>query len=119
MKITLLNDDNALGLDGVFYSGLDFSNVPDNIHAIQWNGTKGEIEFYTDEDGEKPANQKITELPDWVMALKPQWDSKAEEKRLQDLAYQEAVAQAEAVNLGINTENAKPLPAIESIVTAP
>ena len=96
MRITVINDDNALGIDGVFYSELDFSTVPDNIHALQWNGVKGEIEFYSDEDGEQPPNQKITDLPNWVMELKPQWDAKAELKRLKDLKYEAALEQARA-----------------------
>lgn len=101
MRITVINDDNTLGLDGVFYHNLDFSTVPDNVHALQWDGTKGEIEFYADEDGEKPANQKITELPDWVMPLKTQWDAAAALRKQQEEAFAQTVAQAEAVDLEI------------------
>lgn len=111
MRITVLNDDNALGLDGVFYSGLDFSTVPDNIHALQWNGTKGEIEFYEDDEGEKMPNQKITELPSWVMELKPQWDAAEQRKLLKDKEHEDALAQVAAVQAEIDAEIAAALKA--------
>lgn len=107
MKITVLNDDNAIGFEGVFYNGLDFSTVPDNLHALQWNDTKGEIEFYVDKEGVKPPNEKITELPNWVMPLKPQWDAADTAKKQKDADFAELNVQIEtlAKNLFIGIPN--------------
>lgn len=120
MKITVINDDNALGFDGIFYHELDFSNVPDDVHALQWNGAKGEIEFYVDEDGEKPANEKITELPSWVMGLKPQWDAAALLAKQKQEAYEAEVAKAAAVEAEtIKAQAEADLAASENLVQPP
>lgn len=100
MKITVLNNDNAIGFDGIFYDGLDFSSVPDNLHALQWNGIKGEIEFYEDADGVKPPNEKITDLPNWVMPLKPQWDAADAAKKQKEADF--AALNAQIENLAKN-----------------
>ena len=45
MKLTIIKDDSNVGIDGVFKK-VDLSTLDPNIRAIQWNGTKGHIEFY-------------------------------------------------------------------------
>lgn len=43
MNITVVNTDNVVMIDG---EGLNFDfQLDDNIWAIQWNGTTGEIEY--------------------------------------------------------------------------
>lgn len=71
MKITLINDDDSMGVDGVFFLGLDFSGVPDDVNAVHWKDGVGIIEYYNSTN--KP-DEPITELPDWVQAIKDQWD---------------------------------------------
>ena len=55
--------DGELALDGV-----DVSSAPAGLHALQWYDTKGELEYANLEDGTKPQNEFISELPDWVNA---------------------------------------------------
>lgn len=83
MKITIIPSDGAVYKDGVSYSELSLTSVPSNIHAMQWDGVKGEIEFVTDANGNKAINEKIDALPDWVNDCLTAWDSaKIEEENL-------------------------------------
>lgn len=74
MKITIIPTDGAVYKDGVSFSDLDLSFAPADVHALQWFDTKGWIEFSADEDFNKPANQNITELPDWASTALTKWD---------------------------------------------
>lgn len=76
MKLTIVPVDNAVYVDGLFHGGLDLSacNIPSEVHALQWNETKGWIEFIDRDDGTKPQNQPITELPQWANDAKAKWD---------------------------------------------
>ena len=47
---------------------MTLTNIPANIHAIQWYETQGEIEFT---DG--TPNQPITVLPDWAINAESVW----------------------------------------------
>lgn len=42
MRLTVVFDDNIIGIDGTFYR-VELIDKP--YHAIQWYGTYGEIEF--------------------------------------------------------------------------
>lgn len=97
MKITLLNGDDSLGIDGVFYSGLDFSNVPNEIQVIQWNGTKGHIEYFEDEEGVKRPNDIIFELPFFIETIKPSWNAAAEQAAIKEAEFQSLLQQAAEV----------------------
>jgi hypothetical protein len=46
-KFTVIKDDNMTIIDGVAVDSLDLSSIPDNVHAIQWDGEagSGEIEY--------------------------------------------------------------------------
>ena len=109
-KVTVINDDNSLALDEVTYSGLDFTNVPDEIQALQWNGVKGEIEFYTDGDEIKPLNQKINEIPEWIESLVLLWDIAKKEDERKKAEFAAMQAEHEAVNEKIKNRIINPLP---------
>ena len=64
MRVTVINPDKAVGVDGEFYSGLTL-NLGDEIHAIQWYDTWGEVEFtivLVDGRPHKPENMVITDF---------------------------------------------------------
>ena len=44
MRVTIVADDGLVGVDGVFRS-VDLSALDPNIHAVQWDGTAGHVEF--------------------------------------------------------------------------
>lgn len=93
MKLTIIPVDGAVYKDGYCYGGLDLSATPSNVHALQWKDTKGWIEFTDNDDGTKPQNETITELPSWANTCVAKWD---EAKAAQEAAIA-AAAQA-AVN---------------------
>lgn len=71
MKLTIIPDDSFVMVDGDnTHKPLDLSNcgIPDEVHALQWFGTKGWIEFNDLDDpfSPKPPNQTIEVLPQWA-----------------------------------------------------
>lgn len=79
MKLTIIKPDSSVYVDGYSYSDLNISFVPENVHALQWKGASGWIEYQDNDDGTKPANQPITELPDWATAAYNVWLAKKAE----------------------------------------
>ncbi len=73
MRITLINDDNNAGVDGEFRN-VDLSTLDANIHAVQWDGVKGHVEFK-----DQTANRTLTDFfaefqpffDAWVAAAPP------------------------------------------------
>tara|TARA_R110000822_G_C15272782_1_gene489391 strand:+ start:801 stop:1307 length:507 start_codon:yes stop_codon:yes gene_type:complete len=57
MKLTIVVDDNAVGVNGEFREVV-LPNMG-NIHAIQWDGTKGHVEY---KDQPNESIQSITEF---------------------------------------------------------
>lgn len=70
MKITVIQADGMVGVDGVFRE-VDLSQLDESIHAIQFDTVagKGHVEFDMDAQGKKPANQDLTSFADyqWVV----------------------------------------------------
>ena len=44
MRITIVRDDNMVGVGGIFRR-VDLSTMPKGIRAVQWNGLSGHIEY--------------------------------------------------------------------------
>jgi hypothetical protein len=65
MKLTIVPSDGFISIDGRGFSHLDMSSVPENIHAVQWDGAAGWIEYSITEDGAKPANTPINSITDF------------------------------------------------------
>ena len=61
-RITIIVEDNVVYKNGACSEVLDLSscNIPENVKALQWEDTKGHIEFY-DQD-----NVDITNMPEWA-----------------------------------------------------
>ena len=68
MKLTIINDDDAVYVDGISLLKLDLSNtgIPDNVHALQWKNNLGWIEYVDNSDGTKPQNEIINQIPQWA-----------------------------------------------------
>jgi hypothetical protein len=69
MLLTIIPIDGNVKKDGVGYLDLDLSScaIPSNVRALQWQETKGWLEFW-----DKP-NEDITELPSWVDCCLAAW----------------------------------------------
>jgi hypothetical protein len=78
MRITIVPSDKTIGIDGDFLLSIqqDMSWVPENIHAVQWYDTRGEVE-YTDGS----PNERIEELGIYQQAV---IDFNNELKRIED-----------------------------------
>jgi hypothetical protein len=72
MKLTIIPIDGSVGEDGLFYIDLDLTscNIPADIHALQWDGVAGWIEYTSP----LIQNQPITELPVWANCCMAKWD---------------------------------------------
>jgi hypothetical protein len=70
MKLTIIPADGSVGVDGKFYEKLVLSscNIPENVHALQWNNGTGSIEFNT-----PIPNEEITVLPQWALDCEAVW----------------------------------------------
>jgi hypothetical protein len=70
MKLTIIPADGSVGEDGKFYLNLDLSScaIPTNVHALQWDGVAGWIEF-----NEPIPNEEITSLPAWANCCMNKW----------------------------------------------
>lgn len=44
MRVVIVREDNAVLVDGVPYA-VDCSTLPADIHAVQWDGLAGEVEY--------------------------------------------------------------------------
>lgn len=75
MRLTIIPSDSCVYYNNVSYAPISMSGVPSDVHALQWNNNVGWIEFNDNPDGSKPANQPITELPQWALDLIPLWEA--------------------------------------------
>ena len=72
MRLTIISDDKTVGVDGEFYLNVDLTGLDSTIHAIQWYGEYGEVEYKTKfESGVvvKPANMLITDLTQYQFVI--------------------------------------------------
>ena len=44
MRLTIIVPDSVVGIDGEFRE-LNLSALPANVHAVQWDGAKGHVEY--------------------------------------------------------------------------
>lgn len=61
MQLTIIRDDSVMGIDGDFRT-LDLSSLDPSISAIQWNGTVGHVEYYTDPNKTIDNIEELTDL---------------------------------------------------------
>jgi hypothetical protein len=70
MRLSIIVVDKAVYVDNICISDLLWEGTPSNIHALQWDGVTGHIEFI----GHTQPNAIITELPQWAINAKQSWD---------------------------------------------
>ncbi len=64
MRVSVIVDDNCIYVNH-FSERVDLSAMPDFIHAMQWYGTYGEIEFRQDEDGNRQPNKRLDDFDEF------------------------------------------------------
>lgn len=66
MRVTIIKDGNRVSVDGEPYA-VDCSGLPADFHALQWDGSRGEVEYrltvcdHCNARSKKP-NEFITDL---------------------------------------------------------
>ena len=65
MKLTIIRDMGLVHVDGRGHDELDLSSVPAEVHAVQWDGSQGEIEYVSNDI----PNDSITSLPSWAQSI--------------------------------------------------
>jgi hypothetical protein len=82
MNLTIINEDNAVYVDGAAIVGLNLqtAGIPDNVHALQWKVNLGWIEFKP-ENFHHPANEVINVLPDWANNCVTAYNAKVAEQQ--------------------------------------
>ena len=101
MQISIVKEDKVVMIDG---EGINFDfTLPANVWAIQWNGSKGEIEF---NDG--TPNEAITDFTAYQSLI----DGHATEKqRLADVAVQDEADRV--ANMTYAEKRAEAYPSLE------
>lgn len=89
MRISIIKEDGTIVKDGKGHGGFDLSALPTNFHAVQWYGSKGDLETI-DEDG-VTSNTTITDLSpyQWCVDL---WDAFDAEVQAQNVPAPEWLA---------------------------
>lgn len=72
MKLTIVAEDRVISIDGVSFSDLDISALNPSIHAVQWYGEYGEVEYKSKVENNqivKPQNQLIQDFSEFQWAV--------------------------------------------------
>ena len=72
MKLVIVADDARVVVDAVGYDELDMSQLDPTVHAVQWVGEYGEIEYksvFAEGVITKPNNQIITGIAPYQWAI--------------------------------------------------
>lgn len=101
MNLVIIPIDGAVYIDGFSYSGLQIA-APDGIHALQWKSIKGWIEFVDSDEGAKPQNEVITELPVWALTAVAKWQE-AKDAEEAAIAAATLAAQDQPITTGTQT----------------
>jgi len=87
--LTIVKSDGFVAIDGVGFLSIDCSSLASNVHAVQFDGTNGHVE-YTDDT----ANLAITSVSSYS-TITDLWNTA---KAASDKAESDRVTAAEAAN---------------------
>lgn len=99
MRLTIVADDQCVGIDQLFFEPVELPQLDPTIHAVQWYGEYGEVEYKTRfENGAlvKPANLLITDVTLFQFAIDAWNATNAQAILAKEAADAMAAAKAEA-----------------------
>ena len=85
-RLTIIPVDGFCSVEGVGYTGIDMTNVPAEVHAIQWYGTHGEVEIKDPVTGKLVRNEFITDLSEYQSVLASYWATRTAAEESQTAA---------------------------------
>lgn len=88
MKLTIIRDMGLVHVDGRGHDEVDVSAVPEDVHAVQWHETEGQIEYI-----DNTPNLEIDALPSWASDLA---NEMVERLATEDAEEAKSLADAEA-----------------------
>ena len=62
MRLTIVPISGTVSKDGISYNDLDLSFIDENVHAVQWYDTFGEVEVKDVITNKMIANEPITDI---------------------------------------------------------
>lgn len=83
MRLVITDQENNMmqvGIDGVFYENLNGSQLAEDIHAVQWYGDHGEVEYKDPATGKMTHNEEITSISEFQFAVNAWNAAKAAEE---------------------------------------
>jgi hypothetical protein len=92
MRVSIIKEDGTVVKDGVSYIGLDLSKLSSEFHALQWDGSNGDVES-KDANG-NPVNTAISDLSPYQWCVDA-WQA-AYDAEQSEIAAAEAAAKEEA-----------------------
>ena len=69
MRLIIVPSDSFVSINGIGYSGLDLSFINPTIHAVQWYGTYGEVEYKDLATGKMTANREIQNIDEFQQVI--------------------------------------------------
>ena len=72
-RMTIIPVDGFCSVEGHGYTGIDMTDVPADVHAIQWYGTHGEVEIKDPATEKLVRNEFITDLSAYQSVLASYW----------------------------------------------
>lgn len=110
MRVTIIKETNTVVIDGEVHH-VDCSSLPADFHALQWDGTHGEIEYCMtrcDHCGarSRKANEIISDASPYNAFVEAWKVAKAEAIAAAEAAKAEAKAKAEAAEREANAASA-------------
>jgi hypothetical protein len=94
MKLTIIPEDGSIGIDGEFLLDIDrqyLTWIPENVHAFQWYGDVGEIQFKPPGPLEpSPQNVRVEELGIYEQAIEV-YQEEIQRRIESELAQQAAI----------------------------
>lgn len=97
MKLTIVADDKRVGVNNEFIDPIELTQLDQTIHAVQWYGEYGEVEYKTRiENGKlvKPENLLITDMSPFQFAVDA-WTNAKTQMEADRLAAEEAARLAQ------------------------
>lgn len=68
MRVTIIKPDGMVAVDGRSFTAIDMSSLPDDVHALQWYDTYGELELRDPVTG-RMKNIEISSLDAFAIVL--------------------------------------------------
>lgn len=79
MRISIIPIDGTVVVNSLGVTRLTWEGTPEGVHALQWYGTWGEIEYVDS----AIANERIESLPDWANNAVSSWEIGSQLKEME------------------------------------